>query len=406
MSTQFENSQSPCYKFKYLKAEHLKQIVGYKNKSGKIHFSNPGEFNDPFEIPAYMLEMSEKSYKSGIDKVLKMVEKIENGFDVFLDSYFTTIDRIIYGKVIDSIIEFPLFWYEVFDEFKEQKKILSGYPWEKLKLSQKAQADREIDNIDKKYVILSLTKVKDSLLMWSHYAESHTGAVIEFDVKHPEFNIVPKTHKPFQTIDIYSPIEDKKGTQMMGDVIYKNKGFRELLAPTQRIKMCHFYYKSSQWEYENEYRIIRQKNDSNNQTEKGALFPLPFAALKSITLGVRFGGTENSMIDEKKKQEDVKQIIDLIRSNPQLDYVDIYKKMKLIYLGEIGNKKQDIEKKKQDIEKKKQEEVKQLIDLIRSNPQLHHVDIDTAKLSRTNFNLEIKRLDPAPLRTSMIKEKT
>jgi hypothetical protein len=42
------------------------------------------------------------------------------------------------------------------------------------------------------YAMLSLTKQRNNLLMWSHYSASHQGFVIGFDAAHPFFN----TQKP------------------------------------------------------------------------------------------------------------------------------------------------------------------------------------------------------------------
>ena len=36
--------------------------------------------------------------------------------------------------------------------------------------------------------IFSLSKVPDNILMWSHYADSHKGIVLEFDSNHAYFN--------------------------------------------------------------------------------------------------------------------------------------------------------------------------------------------------------------------------
>ncbi|EPJ44297.1 MAG: hypothetical protein OFPII_35920 [Osedax symbiont Rs1] len=38
------------------------------------------------------------------------------------------------------------------------------------------------------YGILSMTERIDNLLMWSHYADSHTGFVIGFDPSHDFFD--------------------------------------------------------------------------------------------------------------------------------------------------------------------------------------------------------------------------
>src|SRR5207302_2679902 len=43
-------------------------------------------------------------------------------------------------------------------------------------------------NINKHIGVLCLTEVPDSQLMWSHYAGSHKGFVIEFDSQHSYFN--------------------------------------------------------------------------------------------------------------------------------------------------------------------------------------------------------------------------
>lgn len=42
--------------------------------------------------------------------------------------------------------------------------------------------------------ILSLSKTNENVLLWSHYAENHTGVAIKLNIaKDPEFFITPKT---------------------------------------------------------------------------------------------------------------------------------------------------------------------------------------------------------------------
>uniref|UniRef100_UPI0020CD2CC1 DUF2971 domain-containing protein n=1 Tax=Vibrio cholerae TaxID=666 RepID=UPI0020CD2CC1 len=49
------------------------------------------------------------------------------------------------------------------------------------------------DIIDQSYGILCLSAKEDSLLMWSHYGNSHKGYVIEFDTSHKFFKRYPDT---------------------------------------------------------------------------------------------------------------------------------------------------------------------------------------------------------------------
>src|SRR5271154_115746 len=42
---------------------------------------------------------------------------------------------------------------------------------------------------DSTFGILSLSKTPDNVLMWSHYAKSHCGFVIEFDSTHEYFKL-------------------------------------------------------------------------------------------------------------------------------------------------------------------------------------------------------------------------
>ena len=102
----------------------------------------------------------------------------------------------------------------------------------------------EFKQLSEKFGILSLSKHKEKMLLWSHYAASHTGFCIGF-----------KTDELFL---------NKERFGRAGQVIY-NEEF-PIILPTecpydQLIKQI--YTKSNVWCYEDEYRVIK---DPPNQT--------------------------------------------------------------------------------------------------------------------------------------------
>ena len=87
------------------------------------------------------------------------------------------------------------------------------------------------------YGLLSLSQNYDSILMWSHYAENHTGLVIELDLlEDPEFFLSPLKVKYQKT---YEPVNFFGRTTDLEYIKY-------VLAT-----------KSSDWDYEQEIRILK-----------------------------------------------------------------------------------------------------------------------------------------------------
>jgi hypothetical protein len=151
--------------------------------------------------------------------------------------------------------------------------------------------------------VLCLTTVKDSLLMWAHYASSHRGFVMEFD---------PQV---LQQLNRICPITYSIERPMC-----------EVLKPENAVPHRWFLVKSKEWEYEKEYRIIREFRDCEAECRNGEtvyLCPLPKNAVKAIYLGVRM---------EKKECERIMAIARprgisifqarLSRSNFGLEFLD------------------------------------------------------------------------------------
>lgn len=133
--------------------------------------------------------------------------------------------------------------------------------------------------------ILCLSKVGDSLLMWSHYADQYAGAAIEFDGSAEFFNgqidIEYRSHRPKKDISSYL-----------------NEG-----VPVPLAELC---VKSDQWQYEEEVRIIRNLADCTNIGNSHRGFPVctqkvPQDCIRQIVLGER-----TSVDDQRKVWEAIK----------------------------------------------------------------------------------------------------
>ena len=133
--------------------------------------------------------------------------------------------------------------------------------------------------------ILCLSRVSDSLLMWSHYADQYAGAVVEFDGSHEFFE---------GQIDVeYRPLRP------MRDV-------GAYVSPPEPIPVAELCAKSKQWKYEREVRVIRSLTDCEKRGNGPRRFPvytqrLPLECIKSITLGERTPVTEQRAIYDAVK---------------------------------------------------------------------------------------------------------
>lgn len=124
--------------FKYISDNDSEIVIDSIFKENLIKFSKAKEFNDPFELKPHftgifndVLMENFKSQNTQINGLFKVIANSQFLLDELNKSYSLGIE---------------------------------------------------------KFGILSLTTKKDNLLMWSHYANSHKGLVIEFDLNNDFFN--------------------------------------------------------------------------------------------------------------------------------------------------------------------------------------------------------------------------
>lgn len=193
---------------------------------GTLKFTNPKNFNDPFDCkfsltPAYLSS----------SKALKMNEGI------------------------------------LFPKRSPAKRALESQRMKNF-YNYNPQLLKSISEVRNSAYICCLNQNPLNILMWSHYAQQHKGFVIEFRFKkNPEFASIEKEHIFIPYPILYSPIFPK--------LVKKDR-------QTDAVANKSFLTKSLDWSYEKEWRIIRYDLESNEEIQK---FPRDMV-LTSVIAGI------------------------------------------------------------------------------------------------------------------------
>lgn len=120
------------------------------------------------------------------------------------------------------------------------------------------------NNISRNYAILSLTRQPLNSLMWSHYAESHQGAVVGIDIEASGLALVEKNTIPAQFGEVIYTSRKSGSSVFLPSVeelrsISKDPKFNSSLF---NLFKRAFLYKSLEWAYEEEVRVVKTLSDS------------------------------------------------------------------------------------------------------------------------------------------------
>lgn len=193
-----------------------------------LRYTPPGELNDPYEVfPNVEVEYT-------LEELRKLAE--ENNI-----------------KTTDEHLQ----------------KLVKELPGE---FRQKAREDFVKLHKDNGMGILSLTTDPTNLVMWGLYASEHRGIVVELDMSHKFF--WPNKDTTWIRAVKYSTVRPKATNHQQNE----------------RIKDWLFT-KSSEWEFENEYRSVTTKVfDMNAVPGKVGTFHVPHDAISRVYVGLRTEG--------------------------------------------------------------------------------------------------------------------
>ncbi|HFI2739006.1 TPA: DUF2971 domain-containing protein [Citrobacter freundii] len=228
-------------------------------KNGRIRFSPIGQFNDPFELEPAITPLSRK--------FLEYISRLSE--EEIVNIKYSEEDRIFASERECQLDEYQ----KIYKEKIRRYGVLSL---------------TSNDDVNP-FLSVSVPEKKDprtNILMWSHYAKSHSGFVIEFDAQFlPSSEIVKVEYSNNRDYLTFEDINDSN--------------FEKI-----------FYRKSKEWEYEQEYRVVLPLSEASTVIdERYHLFDFNKKSIRSITFGC--------MMDEEKKQE----IMDLIARDDEFELV-------------------------------------------------------------------------------------
>lgn len=204
--------------YKYVSPDRIDVLL-----NGQIRFTQAQAWNDPFELQPYYEDHIKKNPLKQLYKFAKIV-----------NDYSTK------GTIPST---------EQIQDYEDERKRITR--------------DDIYNYLNKKIIALSLTEEKENLLMWSHYANDHTGFVIEMDT---ETDFFKKKDRFLYKIS-YELSRQKVKTNEFATFIVeiinliskKNEIPKRLLE-----QLSQSFKKGLHWSYENEWRLITITDRANN----------------------------------------------------------------------------------------------------------------------------------------------
>lgn len=223
--------------------------------NNEIYLASPADFNDPFDcrITPNFIDRSEQELEDYVKRTMNnqasQLRKVQDPTQRINDFRNRVKKKFEFQKESDEL------------HFKKQNEC---------------------------YGILSLSTTWKSILMWSHYANSHTGFCIGYD-SHKLVN----TSKLGKGGPINYGVEfpDVNSTNSTYEENFEQNSFRET------------HSKSQEWEYENEYRLMTLK--PNGFQKKDRIIRLPDDVINEVTLGIQISSKSKDEIVNICKERDV-----------------------------------------------------------------------------------------------------
>ncbi len=236
--------------YKYLRPARVDVL-----KHRRIRFTQPGDFNDPFEFRPKIRELASDA---------KLQEDVEEHFEQLIDDQLAK-----YGAITQVLPQADL------KRLLAKQKPLLPALFRLLEPAAIQKLSPLIDGFFNQNVgVLCLSEVRDSILMWGHYTHNHRGFVVGFDSDHPFFCSRRSS-------------EDEFG--FLRRVDYSSRRPEVMLTDTE--SPVWFSTKSEQWSYEKEWRVVRLLSEAQHRID-GSPFPIclfEFApdAVLEIIVGLR-----------------------------------------------------------------------------------------------------------------------
>lgn len=240
------------YRYKYLPdGKGLRAVVGDRT----IKFTNPQKFNDPFDcMPVCEIDLP------------RNIKKLHPSYRKALQ-----LDGLS-AKALDARLSMAESGMrEAFESGEFIKNLLSGAS------------------------VLSLSKIPDSTLMWSHYAAEHKGAVVEFRIDVTRKFSLESSHADLICLDVHYS-KDRPIIFWNGSPTTPSTILEDLILT-----------KSDVWAYEQESRVLKSYGGEG-------VFNYNPEVLSAVILGARHESEEEITSLVKAAETSLSQVIPVYRA--------------------------------------------------------------------------------------------
>lgn len=266
-------------------------------KSGGVALSSPKDFNDPNDCSF----VQDKKDKEKIERLItdyfiykiitelvslnkltlnKSSRAILSGLQKEMDAMKWILEKNPY---FDRIPGFNLIAKMIGNKSKEIDALVV-----KAKKDFQSKFDVAVNSAKESALISCFSKRNNSILMWSHYANSHKGVCIEYDRPDSiDFKDVEyKNERPY--IHMYKAVSHAIAL----DILEKKESEDEITSYLKET-LDPFFVKSSDWKYEEEVRCLYSKNKPNDKIEfDGRRYILNIGYPTAIYIGCKTAGEE------------------------------------------------------------------------------------------------------------------
>ena len=260
--------------YKYLPPERIDIL-----QNRLIRFTQPNALNDPFEAkPHFHAPATREGFASAFADTIRQAPLIWEHCRLVTQ---TNLDQRAFT---DKVERDP--------DYAEQ--LYKRVPQSDLRTYARKRT-YELCNV---IGILSLSETPDNLLMWSHYAEDHTGFVLMLDGSDDFF----RGDNPLLGFAKPEPVQYK---------------LERPSTTIEEVTMSEiFFTKGSDWQYEKEWRYLKYLNDADERCKDANnldanIFWLP----PKCIVGVILGGYRSKELENK--------IVALRRDDPEFKHLQI-----------------------------------------------------------------------------------
>ncbi len=277
----------------------------------KLYAITSDKFNDPYDC---LFRYDKKKLRNSImlgmskDVIYALRDHLRSGGD------FPEILNTVYAK--DLLDDVKKSIKNATDDMIEEYLQLTNQIKENLDTSIDKLTVKAVESVKRMTFIACFSEDIHSVTMWSHYANSHKGFALEYDPK--VFQLRCQMCDKLKQCDkaavcnLYPVIYQRQrydATNYLGWYIGKSMGIRIKNPDTFTISKL-ILYKSSQWSYEKEWRLIVNKI---NEFEDKTPYCIYHIKPKAIYYGTRISPINKKMlhlIAKEKGFEEYQMYID------------------------------------------------------------------------------------------------